>query len=295
MILRLVLSSLLLLTCASKPATPEDEPKRLPLDTMESYWFSGKAEISSYELKQARYGEIHQGQSVLVFVTEPFNPSKLVKSDYGSESDVQVLKLNHTKKFNTGIYPYSMMTSSFLPVENGEHSLKITSTSQEWCGHTYMELQNKEKFEIAIHSYFEGESNLINLEKNLLEDDIWTKIRISPKELPTGKLKVIPSFFYLTLKHKETQAYSCEAKLTVEETTSTYEMNYPGLKRNVAITFQNEFPHKILGWTESYPDRWTADAPILTTEASVLNTIQSDYWNKNSVKDSGLRKQLRLN
>jgi hypothetical protein len=72
-------------------------------------------------------------------------------------------------------------------------------------------------------------------------------------------------------------------------------MNYPGLKRNVAITFQNEFPHKILGWTESYPDGWTADAPILTTEASVLNTIQSDYWNKNSVKDSGLRKQLRLN
>lgn len=295
MILRLALSSLVLLTCTSKPATPEVDTKKLPLETMESYWFGGKAEISSYELKQARYGETHEGQSVLVFVTEPFNPSKLVKSDYGSESDIQVLKLNHTKKFTTGIYPYSMMTSSFLPLENGEHSLKITSSSQEWCGHTYMELQNKKKFEVAIRSYFEGESDLINLDKNLLEDDMWTKIRISPDELPTGNLKVIPSFFYIRLKHKETQTYSCEAKLTAEKTTSTYEMNYSGLKRKVAITFENEFPHKILGWTESYPDGWTADSPILTTEASVLNTIQSDYWNKNSVKDAGLRKELRLN
>ena len=295
MILRLALSSLVLLTCGSKPATPEIDTKELPIKTMKSYWFGGKAEISSYELKQARYGEIHEGQSVLVYVTEPFSPSKLVKSDYGSESDVQVLKLNHTKKFTTGIYPYSMMTSSFLPTENGEHSLKITSSSQEWCGHTYMELQNKEKFEIAIHSYFEGESSLINLKKNLLEDDMWTKIRINPEDLPTGKLKVIPSFFYLRLKHKETQAYFCDAKLTEEKTTSTYEMNYAGLKRKVAITFENEFPYKILGWTESYPDGWAVDSPVLTTEASVLNTIQSDYWNKNSVEDSELRKELRLN
>tara|TARA_B100000768_G_scaffold58711_1_gene56792 strand:+ start:17182 stop:18069 length:888 start_codon:yes stop_codon:yes gene_type:complete len=295
MILRLALSSLLLLTCASKPATPEIDTKELPIKTVKSYWFGGKAEISSYELKQARYGEIHEGQSVLVYVTEPFSPSKLVKSDYSSESDVQVLKLNHTKKFTTGIYPYSIMTSSFLPIENGEHSLKITSSSQEWCGHTYMELQNKEKFEIAIHSYFEGESSLINLKKNLLEDDMWTKIRIKPEDLPTGKLKVIPSFFYLRLKHKETQAYFCDAKITEDKTTSTYEMNYVGLKRKVSITFENEFPYKILGWTESYPDGWAADSPMLTTEASVLNTIQSDYWNKNSVKDSELRKELRLN
>ena len=113
---------------------------------------------------------------------------------------------------------------------------------------------------------------------------MWTKIRINPEDLPTGKLKVIPSFFYLRLKHKETQAYFCDAKLTEEKTTSTYEMNYAGLKRKVAITFENEFPYKILGWTESYPDGWAVDSPLLTTEASVLNTIQSDYWNKNRAR-----------
>ncbi len=34
------------------------------------YWYDGKAEITSYKLEQARYGELHEGYVVLVFVTE---------------------------------------------------------------------------------------------------------------------------------------------------------------------------------------------------------------------------------
>ncbi|MDP7238046.1 MAG: hypothetical protein QGI34_15090, partial [Candidatus Latescibacteria bacterium] len=37
------------------------------------YWYQGKAEITSYTLKQARYGEIHDGHVVLIFVTEDFS------------------------------------------------------------------------------------------------------------------------------------------------------------------------------------------------------------------------------
>ena len=158
-----------------------------------------------------------------------------------------------------------------------------------------MELQNKEKFEIAIRSYFEGESDLIKLDKNLLEDDIWTKIRISPEELAEGKTEMIPSLFYLRLMHAETKAYSCVATRKKEKTTSSYSLAYEELNRTVSITFENDFPYKITGWTESYPDGWAADAPMLTTKGELLNTIQSDYWNKNSVKDSGLRKELQLN
>ena len=33
------------------------------------YWYQGKAELSRYDLKQVRYGEIHQGDAVLIFVT----------------------------------------------------------------------------------------------------------------------------------------------------------------------------------------------------------------------------------
>ena len=77
------------------------------------YWYKGKAEIVTYELAQARYGEIHEGTAVQIFVTEPFNVTKQVKSDRQTERDVPALKMNLTRKFNTGIYPYSVMTSAF--------------------------------------------------------------------------------------------------------------------------------------------------------------------------------------
>ena len=103
----------------------------------DDYWYAGDAEITSYTLSQDRYGEIHDGQAVLVFVTEPFSPSANTKADRPDNKSVSVLKLNYTKKFNTGVYPYSMMNSTFFPIDNGQHSMKISSSSQEWCGHTY--------------------------------------------------------------------------------------------------------------------------------------------------------------
>lgn len=88
------------------------------------YWYSGKAELSSYELKQSRYGEIRTGEVVLVFVTEPFSLKKQVKLDNPTKAgkdNVSVLKLNQVRKFKTGIYDYSIMTSTFTPVDLLEH------------------------------------------------------------------------------------------------------------------------------------------------------------------------------
>ncbi len=114
-----------------------------PDASFDQYWNQGKAEISSYQLEQARYGEIHKGTAVLIFVSEPFSTSEFVKADYPGMDNVQVLKLNATKQFTTGIYPYSMMTSSFFPLDGSTNSLKISCSSQEWCGHTYMEMTRK--------------------------------------------------------------------------------------------------------------------------------------------------------
>ena len=47
--------------------------------SFDKYWYDGKAEISSYKLKQGRYGEIHRGTASLIFVTEPFSPQRFVK------------------------------------------------------------------------------------------------------------------------------------------------------------------------------------------------------------------------
>ncbi|MGB3364388.1 MAG: hypothetical protein WBB48_06385, partial [Thermodesulfobacteriota bacterium] len=114
-------------------------------EEFKAYWYDGKAEITSYKLEQARYGELHEGYAVMVFVTEDFSKTKQVKLDNPQNAngdDVKVLKLNRIKKFDTGIYRYSMMDSVFTPVYIGEHpnTLKITSSSQEWCGNTFTQL-----------------------------------------------------------------------------------------------------------------------------------------------------------
>ncbi|MEK6223912.1 MAG: hypothetical protein N2A97_03490, partial [Thermodesulfobacteriales bacterium] len=101
-------------------------------EEFKAYWYDGKAEITSYKLEQARYGELHEGYAVLVFVTEDFSKSKQVKLDNPQNAngdDVKVLKLNRIKKFDTGIYRYSMMDSVFTPIYIGEYpnTLKVTS------------------------------------------------------------------------------------------------------------------------------------------------------------------------
>ncbi|MEL6639199.1 MAG: septum formation inhibitor Maf, partial [Bacteroidota bacterium] len=111
----------------------------------DEYWYRGEAELNSYRLEQARYGEIHEGEAVLVFVTEPFSRTKQVKLDdpgLTPQDRVSVMKLNLTKKFYTGVYPYSIMQSTFTPIdwETFPNSLKVSTSTQEWCGHTFTQL-----------------------------------------------------------------------------------------------------------------------------------------------------------
>ena len=59
-------------------------------EEFKNYWYSGEAEITSYELEQARYGEIRQGKAVLVFVTENFLPNIQVKADEENPPNISV-------------------------------------------------------------------------------------------------------------------------------------------------------------------------------------------------------------
>jgi len=189
--------------------------QRTPTQQAREYWHDGEAEISSYRLNQARYGEIHDGTAVLVFVTEPFSPQHNTKADAYSPNNIPVLKLNTTKKFNTGIYPYSMMTSTFLPFEGESSSLKISSSSQEWCGMSYIEMKNKNKYEFNLNSYFEGETvSDKKIEKEILEEDLWSLIRLNPETLPTGEHHIIPSMFSLRFMHREIKPYKASISIS---------------------------------------------------------------------------------
>lgn len=256
-----------------------------------AYWYAGVAEVNSYTLNQARYGEQRDGEAVLIFVTEPFNAEKQVKADRQTTETPSVMKLNRVRKFLTGVYPYSIMSSIFYPVGNVSHALKITTSVQEWCGHVYAQLNNRDDFEIKSHSYFESEADAsFNLEKNILEDELWTLLRIDPEEIPSGDLKVIPSLEFLRLKHRPIKAYTAVLEHSSEGQRSFLTLTYPELGRILRIEYQKDFPFRVEGWTETYP----SGRGKMTSTATLKKSILSPYWQKNSNSDVSLRDSLGL-
>ena len=261
-------------------------------DEFKAYWYANEAEITSYNLEQARYGELRKGNAILLFVTEPFLKNEQVKAEQSSATNISVLKLNATKNFHTGIYPYAIMQSTFYPVTNNQHALKISCSVQEWCGHTYTQLNNRSEFEVTSHSYFEAEADEdFSLSKAILENEIWTQLRINPKSLPIGDMEIIPSFEFLRLEHIPFKAYSASADLI----SDTYTISYPDLNRSLSITFNPQFPFDIISWEEIFISGYGENAKKLTTKATRQKTIKSDYWNKNTNDDFSLRESLGLN
>ncbi len=282
------------LVASNNTELPNPFKKALTKD-FKDYWYAGSAEITSYELEQARYGELRKGKAVKIFVTEPFLKEKQVKADGSNTDNVPVLKLNTTKNYLTGIYPYSIMTSTFYPVHDNSHAIKVTFSSQEWCGQVYAQLNNKEKFKIRSHSYFESEADQdIVLEKVDLEDEIWNKIRIDPSALPLGEFNMIPSLEYVRLTHKELKGYKASGNLTTKNGMSSYVINYPELNRTLTINFTETFPFSIEKWTDSFKSGYGANAQILTSTATKIKRLKTPYWRQNSNKDLSLRDSLGL-
>ena len=273
-------------------------------EEFKAYWYDGKAEITSYKLEQARYGELHEGYAVLVFVTEDFSKSKQVKLDNPQNAnggDVKVLKLNRIKKFDTGIYRYSLMDSVFTPIYIGEYpnTLKVTSSSQEWCGNTFTQLNLDDNgYEVRSFSYFESQGDTkFNLQQEILEDELWVRIRLAPESLPVGRIKIIPATMASRLTHKELKVEIAEASLVENSKDSNlmdYKLVYDDSGRAMEITFSKKFPYEILSWEETYKSGFGNNAKTLTTKATKNKMLITDYWNKNKTVDHELRKKLGL-
>jgi len=278
-----------MLAIDSKTKTESKTPKtRVLSDDFKKYWYGGTAEITSYKLTQERYGELRDGSSVNIFVTEDFLPQVQVKANNYSEENIPVLKHNNTKKYLTGIYPYSIMTSTFNPVKIEGNALKITHSMQEWCGQVYVQLNNKKSFEIQAHSYFEGEADQkLLLPKNWLESELWNRIRINPEELPTGEFTILPSFEYFRMSHQKMGAHLATGNLVKGDSISTYNLSYKDLKRELKIYFSSEFPYTIERWEETH-------ANGLKTTAEKIKRLKSAYWGQNSNKFLYLRDSLGI-
>lgn len=305
----LLLTAMVLVVMACEEQAGEKSAKPVVFNFKETpghlsdYWYQGKAEINHYELSQNRYRDVHPGEAIMIFVTEDFLTDKQVKNEQYREKakSTLVLKNNMIRKFPTGIYDYSLMTSVFTPadVEHYPATLKVSTTAQEWCGHTYMQVNlDAKKYQIQLHSYFEEEAD-VNTTAMLapLEDELFNRIRMDPASLPTGEFRMLPSTVYCRLQHRAFQPYQVKASLAPlqgngfpGESLMAYQVEYPELKRTLIIVYENIPPYRISGWIDRHPSAFSGEEK--STMARLTKTMLDAYWQHNSLEDKHLREEL---
>jgi hypothetical protein len=255
------------------------------------YWYAGVAELSTYDVVQDRYDEIRQAEQINVFVTEDFSKAKHVKLDYPEKAGadrVPILKLNALRRFETGIYDYSLMQSVFTPV-SGMPTLKTSTSVQDWCGHVFMQMDlAANAYRSRTFSYFEQEGDQdITLPFVLLEDELWTRLRLNPLAIKTGKMKVLPSALYSRLRHKPLEAQDADIQLQQGDKETVLSLQYLQIARSLKIRFETNFPYKILGWEESNEGK-------IASKGTLKASRRSAYWSEHNNINAPLRDSLAL-
>ncbi|MGF1530988.1 MAG: septum formation inhibitor Maf [Puniceicoccaceae bacterium] len=283
-----------LLVLLASPGCGSEVEDPLPGNTFQTYWYSG-AEIARYSLEQVQYGESRRGDAVLIFITEPFLPETQVKEDFPlpSEEGVPSLKLNRVHQFVTGLYPYSLMSSTFAPIDrqNFPRALKLTASTQDWCGHSWYQFNRRDdRYHHEVRSYFQKKADHNGVEQETtawLEEDLFLQIRLDPENLPVGPLSAIPSPFVQRLGHLDPQAGAAIAEKTVNQTSSTFKIRYTSIDRTVTIDYDTTFPHRIRSFEETLNGKTVTRAKL--THLKIL-----PYWELNRPGDLHFRSQLGL-
>ncbi|MFT5288683.1 MAG: hypothetical protein ACI8QS_000423 [Planctomycetota bacterium] len=295
---RILLDSVVVLLGAACLLSSSSRPAPSTHQSSTDYWHAGKAEISRFRLEQARYGETREGDLIQVFVTEDFLPELQVKSERGDPRErgaIHILKLNSLRKFTTGIYDYSMMRSSFVPMETdeGPQLIKSTTSSQEWCGQMWLQVNRRGgKYNVERRSYFESEADRsFDVGATWTEDELWTRIRIAPDKLPLGEVQMVPGSVDLFLNHRPFKAESAVvSRLQLEGELDRLEVNYADLGRTLTIDFERAAPHRIA----SFVERQEKSGQVHETRGTRTHQVMDAYWNHKSLADEGLRRSLGL-
>lgn len=226
------------------------------------YWQAGKSEWSVYTLTQMRQGEVYQGSVALNYATETFSRSKQLRIEQPGKlpnDEVTVLRCHLRREFGSAPARYSLLQSVFTPTDRAAnpHTLKVSTSYQHSQGHSYSQLNLQTyKYKILLRSHQESEGDQdLQIEKVLLEDEIWNLLRINPELLPDGTVSLLPSAICNHLRYGGLHPQDAECTLQNDEqnpTESIYTIHYPNHQRTLSIRFRSAFPHRILGWTENY-------------------------------------------
>jgi hypothetical protein len=263
-----------------------------------THWGDGKAELSGYAIKTNRYGQMRDGEVVLIYVTEPLDSRTLIKDDKVEEQyKLNVMKLNHALKFRTGIYPYSVMTSTFSPVDDlGSERfapVKISLTAQEWCGHVYQVVKpTLTSFTSELRSYFasEGETstNTTTEANTLYEDALLIQLRELDGPFNRGTNwsgRLVPTTWSTRKAHTPLQPVDATITRTVADrggvSVTRFELKYGQSTRTIDV--EQALPRRVLGWSASDGE-----------QAAILKTARLPYWQLNNLGEESFLEQLGL-
>ena len=267
-------------------------------------WGDGQAEIDRYRIQQPRYGEVREGEAVWVFVTEDFTAATNVKSDGGHGDEFPVLKLNDIRNFQTGLYAYSTMTSTFARLDGGLPlgvPNKVSLSVQEWCGHVYEQWSvEKGRLHRTSHSYFDGEadeeSQLKLPKRAVLADALPMVVRGLTGELvaegASVEIQLLPRGIDTRLGYAPTLAWRsatlarAAASEQIEVPAGRFETRRTEVHVEGALwmAFDVEVasPHRVIRWESAFGER-----------GELLATRRSAYWKESAVSDEALWEALR--
>lgn len=275
-----------------------DEPEGAASSAFWDHWGDGRAELTSYRGEIVRYGEPREAHAVLVYVTEPHDRTRWIKDDSAGESKrVEVMKLNRSMKFQTGVYPYAVMTSVFSPVADWGRArfqpTKITMNSQEWCGNVSQALwPGPDRFLRDLQTYFadeqEGRRTVETPDGTLYQDALPIQLRELDGEFNDGEDwsgTLVPSLWHSRRAHESLEP----VEATIERSTTTVDgreatrfvLAYDGTK--VTYDIGAEYPHRLLRWSHS-------DGSHL----ELVDSARKPYWRQNRPGDEQKRKSFGL-
>ena len=212
-------------------------------------WDDGKAELCAYDVTWAHYGHRYGGRALLVLVKEPWAPDLDVKADGPRPDGFDVLKLNHIRDVQTGIYAYHQMASVYTRRDSGALR-KLTATSSEACGVSTAEVTGGR---LATRSYFDGQGDRAMAwpDGALPEDGLPASLRDYVAGRAPAALSIFPSLLASRFPELKPVTYQVEkrevaAVETPEGPRPAVEIRLSAGSSVLAYAFDREPPYRLL-------------------------------------------------
>ena len=237
-------------------------------------WDDGRAEVNAYEASERRYGVLRPFTAYHIVVKEDFSKQQLVKADPGHDPAdlVTVLKLNQVINYQTGIYSYHQMASTFYDRATMD-LLKFTLTSFEWCGNSFKEYTRRDgRAALHVHTYWDTMADATyDLPVGpdvVLYDQLPLWIRSLPQAPGTTRaLRLVPG--QIDSKGPKPEIEAATLRAVAEESVTTPAGPFRALRWELKAGdgqpdlywTAREFPHLLISWSKpdggAYRLKWT--------------------------------------